>query len=200
VVVVVEGLHPPVAGLDREATGNALGGEQLVPVFLTVRQPILQVEGAVSKDLVAVGAGEALGVEGGRHRLQAVPSYFFSALAAVRSKETTIAILTVKLAFFLNKADVLEGLPAGLHGAEEVVRTPGLPHRRDERTLDRCLAASADGRPHPQLLLLQDPAPSPRSRDAAPGTTDLGSLGARVVQLVWDATVGSILHWHRRSI
>jgi len=77
VVVVVEGLHPPVAGLDREATGNALGGEQLVPVFLTVRQAVLQVEGAVSKDLVAVGAGEALGVEGGRHRLQAVLSSHF---------------------------------------------------------------------------------------------------------------------------
>ena len=40
--------------------------------FLAVWQPVLQVEWAVSKDLVAVGAGEALGVEGGRHRLQAV--------------------------------------------------------------------------------------------------------------------------------
>lgn len=33
VVVVVEGLHPPVPGLDGEAAGNALGGEQLVPVW-----------------------------------------------------------------------------------------------------------------------------------------------------------------------
>ena len=32
VVVVVEGLHPSVAGLDREAAGDALGREQLVPI------------------------------------------------------------------------------------------------------------------------------------------------------------------------
>ena len=31
-VVVVEGLHPSVARLDGEAAGDALGGEQLVPV------------------------------------------------------------------------------------------------------------------------------------------------------------------------
>lgn len=33
VVVVVEGLHPAVAGLDGEATREALGGEQLVPIW-----------------------------------------------------------------------------------------------------------------------------------------------------------------------
>jgi len=200
VVVVVEGLHPPVPGLDGEAAGNALGGEQLVPVFLAVWQPVLQVEWAVSKDLVAVGAGEALGVEGGRHRLQAVPSYFFPALAAVRGKESAVAILTVKLAFFLDKSDVLKGLPAGVHGAEEVARTPRLPHRRDERTLDRCLAASADRGPHPDLLLLKDALPSPWSGDAAAGTTDLRSPRTRVVQLVRQATVTTILHWHSRSV
>ena len=32
VVVVVEGLHPSVAGLDREAAGDTLGREQLVPI------------------------------------------------------------------------------------------------------------------------------------------------------------------------
>ena len=33
VIVVVQGLDPPVAGLDGEAAAHALGGEQLVPVF-----------------------------------------------------------------------------------------------------------------------------------------------------------------------
>ena len=40
--------------------------------FFTVRQAVLQVEGAVGKDLVAVGAREALRVEVRGHRLQAV--------------------------------------------------------------------------------------------------------------------------------
>lgn len=74
VVVVVEGLHPSVAGLDREAAGDALGREQLVPILFAVRQPVLEVEGRVGEDLAAVGAHEALGVERAVHRLQAVLS------------------------------------------------------------------------------------------------------------------------------
>ena len=40
--------------------------------FFTVRQAVLQVEGAVGEDLVAVGARKALRVEVRGHRLQAV--------------------------------------------------------------------------------------------------------------------------------
>jgi len=72
VIVVIESLHPAVARLDGEPAGDALGGEQLVPVLLTVGQPVLQVEGRVSEDLAAVGAGETLGVEVVSHRFQAV--------------------------------------------------------------------------------------------------------------------------------
>ena len=32
VVVVVEGLHPPVTCLDGEPAGDALGREQLIPI------------------------------------------------------------------------------------------------------------------------------------------------------------------------
>merc|ERR1711934_812525 len=60
VVVVVEGLHPSVAGLDREAAGDALGREQLVPILFAVRQPVLEVERRVGEDLAAVSAHEAL--------------------------------------------------------------------------------------------------------------------------------------------
>jgi len=74
VVVVVEGLHPSVAGLDREAAGDALGREQLVPILFAVWEPVLEVKGRVGEDLAAVGAHEALGVEGAAHRLQAVLS------------------------------------------------------------------------------------------------------------------------------
>ncbi len=98
-VVVVEGLHPAVAGLDGEAAGDALGREQLIPVcdkkkncahdnnknknnkvdlgpsaltVLAVGQAVLQVEGGVGEDLPAVGADEALGVERAVHGLQSV--------------------------------------------------------------------------------------------------------------------------------
>lgn len=74
VVVVVEGLHPSVAGLDREAAGDALGREQLVPILLAIGQPVLEVEGRVGEDLAAVGAHEALRVERAVHCLQAVLS------------------------------------------------------------------------------------------------------------------------------
>merc|ERR1712115_275223 len=74
VVVVVEGLDPPVAGLDGKAARDALGREQFVPVLFAVGQPVLEVEGRVGEDLAAVGAHEALGVERPAHRLQAVLS------------------------------------------------------------------------------------------------------------------------------
>jgi len=74
VVVVVEGLHPSVAGLDREAAGDALGREQLVPILLAVRKPVLEVERRIGEDLAAVSAHEALRVERAAHGLQAVLS------------------------------------------------------------------------------------------------------------------------------
>jgi len=77
VVVVVEGLDPPIPSLDGESTRDAFSGEQLVPVFFTVREAVLQIERTIGEDLVAVGAGETLGVEGGGHRLQAVLLFQF---------------------------------------------------------------------------------------------------------------------------
>lgn len=71
-VVVVERLHPSVAGLNGEPARHALGREELVPVLLAVRQPVLEVEGGVGEDLAAVGAHEALGVERAVHGLQGV--------------------------------------------------------------------------------------------------------------------------------
>ena len=48
-------------------------GKVLVQLtFFTVGQSVLEIERAVGEDLVAVGAGKALGVEVRRHRLQAV--------------------------------------------------------------------------------------------------------------------------------
>lgn len=44
VVVVVQCLNPAVSGLDRKSTAYALGGEELVPVFLAVRHSVFEVE------------------------------------------------------------------------------------------------------------------------------------------------------------
>jgi len=75
VVVVVQSLDPPVSGFDRESAGDALCCEQLVPIFFTVGKSILQIEGAVGEDLVAVGASKALWMEVRGHRLQTVLSF-----------------------------------------------------------------------------------------------------------------------------
>jgi len=75
VVVVVQSLDPPVSGFDRESAGDALCCEQLVPIFFTVGKSVLQIEGAVGEDLVAVGARKALWMEVRGHRLQTVLSF-----------------------------------------------------------------------------------------------------------------------------
>jgi len=75
VVVVVQSLDPPVSSFDRESAGDALCCEQLVPIFFTVGKSVLQIEGAVGEDLVAVGASKALWMEVRGHRLQTVLSF-----------------------------------------------------------------------------------------------------------------------------
>jgi len=41
VVVVAESLDPSVPRLDREAAGDALSGEQFVPIFFAVGKAVL---------------------------------------------------------------------------------------------------------------------------------------------------------------
>lgn len=43
-IVVVESLHPAVTGFYWEPAGYAFGGEELIPIFFTVRKPIFQIE------------------------------------------------------------------------------------------------------------------------------------------------------------
>jgi len=75
VVVIIKSLDPPVSSFNWESAGDALCCEQLVPIFFTVGQSVLQIEGAVGEDLVAVGARKALRMEVCGHRLQAVLSF-----------------------------------------------------------------------------------------------------------------------------
>jgi len=74
-IVVVKSLDPPVSSFDWESARHALRCEQLVPIFFTVGQSVLQIERAVGEDLVAVGARKALRMEVCGHSLQAVLSF-----------------------------------------------------------------------------------------------------------------------------
>jgi len=96
VVVTVEGLHPPVSSFNWKSARDAFGGEQLIPIFFTVGQPVLQVERRVGEQLAAVGAPEALGAEGGAHGLQAVPNDFLSAFLTAWRQIISIAVLAVE--------------------------------------------------------------------------------------------------------
>jgi len=75
VIVVVESLDPPVSSFDWKSAGDTLRCEQLVPIFFTVGQSVLEIEGAVGEYLVAVGASKAFRMEVRRHRLQAILSF-----------------------------------------------------------------------------------------------------------------------------
>ena len=41
VIVLIQRLYPSVASRDGESTSNALGGEEIIPVFLAVGKAIL---------------------------------------------------------------------------------------------------------------------------------------------------------------
>lgn len=62
-VVVGQCLYPTITSLDRETTGKALGGEQLVPVGLAIGLTFLQEEWAIAEQLAAVCASETLRME-----------------------------------------------------------------------------------------------------------------------------------------
>jgi len=126
VVVVVEGLHPSVSGLDRETAANTLCREEVVPVSLAVRQSVLQVECARPKDLPTVGTAEALRVELFTYGVQTIALDPLVALAADRGEVLLITVLTVECPLLLYEAHVDQWLLACVGGAHKVVRAPGL--------------------------------------------------------------------------
>lgn len=153
-IVVVEGLHPSIASFHGEAAGEALGGEELVPVGLAVGIAILQEEGRVAKDLAALAAGEALRMEVLANGIQAITlkgkgiiscQLLFliisqvkthldlaSALAAGGRQVLLEAVLAVQVALLLNEANILQRTTAVAVHADEVIRTPDAAQSRDE--------------------------------------------------------------------
>lgn len=142
VVVVVQRLHPLVAGLDGESAGEALGREQLVPVGLAVRVTLLQEERAVAELLAAVGALEALRVELLADGVEAVALHAGVALAADRGQELLEAVLAVQVTLLLDEADVGQRALAVAVVADEVIRAPDATQSGDEWSSDLLTAAA----------------------------------------------------------
>jgi len=76
-IVIVEGFHPPVPGFYWEPAGDTFCCEQLVPIFFTVGESILEIERRVCKNFTTIGAGKAFRVEVLAHGFQTVLSFHF---------------------------------------------------------------------------------------------------------------------------
>lgn len=142
VVVVVQGLHPLVAGFDGESAGETLGGEQLVPVGFAVGIAFLQEERAVSEQLSAVGTLEAIRMELLADGIQAITLDSGVALAAERGQELLEAVLAVQIALLLDESDVGQRAFAVAVVADEVIRAPDASESGDEWTSDLLIAAA----------------------------------------------------------
>lgn len=141
VVVVVQGLHPLVAGLDGESAGKALGREQLVPVGLAVRVAFLQEERTVSEQLSAVGTLEALRMELLADGVQAITLDSGVALAAEWGQELLEAVLAVQITLLLDESNVGQRALAVGVVADEVIRAPDASESGDEWTCHNLVIA-----------------------------------------------------------
>lgn len=142
VVVVVQGLHPLVAGFDGESAGEALGREQFVPVGFAVRVTFLQEERAVAEQLATVGTLEALRMELLADGVQAVSLNSGVALAADGGQELLEAVLAVQVTLLLHESDVGQRAFAVAVVADEVIRAPDAAESGDEWTSDLLTAAA----------------------------------------------------------
>lgn len=142
VVVVVHGLHPLVTGFDGESAGEALGGEQFVPVGFAVGIALLKEERAISEQLSAVGTLEALRMELFANGVQAVTLDSDVALAAEGGQELLEAVLAVQIALLLDETDVGQWTLAVTVVADEVIRAPDAAKSGDEGSSDLLVAAA----------------------------------------------------------
>lgn len=143
--VLIECLHPAIAGLDGELAPEALGLEHLLPVFGAVDFAILNVEAASANRLVTLHTEEAVHVEGVFNGVNHLPNNGVSALATARGQVLLIVLLTVEVGLLLHESDAHQLHPALRVGAHEVAGAPGLLQRSDERTSDGHPTSVTDG-------------------------------------------------------
>jgi len=145
VVVVIHGFNPTIARLDGVAACETLGREQLVPVSLTVGESVLQVEVAVAKQASAVSTGEAFRVELLTDGVQAISLDALLTPGADWRQVALEASLAVELFLLFHEADVSQRAPAVIHGAHEVLRTPGHAQGGHELAPNLAVACSTHG-------------------------------------------------------
>lgn len=141
VVVVVQGLHPLVTGFDGESAGEALGGEQIIPVLLAVGIALLQEERAVAKLLATVRALEALRMELLADGIQAIALNSAIAFRARWCQELLEAVLAVQVSLLLDETNVGQRTLAVSVVADEVIRTPDASQCGNEWTCDDLVIA-----------------------------------------------------------
>lgn len=144
VVVVVQGLHPLVTGFDGESAGEALGGEQIIPVLLAVGIALLQEERTVAKLLATVRALEALRMELLADGIQAIALNSAIAFRARWCQELLEAVLAVQVSLLLDETNVGQRTLAVSVVADEVIRTPDASQCGNEWTSDLLVTASAE--------------------------------------------------------
>jgi hypothetical protein len=72
VVIVIQCLNPSIAGFNREAAGEALCGEEFIPVRFTIGLAFLQEEWIVAEQFATISALEAFRMEFSADGIQAI--------------------------------------------------------------------------------------------------------------------------------
>lgn len=72
VIVVVQSFNPSVTSFDWEATSEAFGCEELIPIGLAVGFTFFQEEWTVAEKFATIGASEAFGMVVLSNSIQAV--------------------------------------------------------------------------------------------------------------------------------
>lgn len=134
VIVVVQSFNPSVTSFDWEATSEAFGCEELIPIGLAVRFTFFQEEWTVAEKFATIGASEAFGMVVLSNSIQAVTLNFIGAFATSWGQISFEAELAVEFTFLFNKANVLEWTTAIGVNAHEMVRAPDASESGDERS------------------------------------------------------------------
>jgi len=160
--ILGERLHPSITGRNRELTAHALGGEEIIPVLLTVGIAILQIERAVSKRILAVGAGKTIRMPLLVESIQTVPFDSLVAFVASRGKVRLVAVLAVKTILLFHESVLLEGALAESISAHKVVWTPGFVQSHNVLATNGLTAMTTKGNHSPRELTLQQSSATPR--------------------------------------
>jgi hypothetical protein len=110
VEVLAHGFNPFVSWFNREVTAGAHGLEHLGPVCFTVEFTLLNMELGASNWLITRSTQEAIRAEALVHCIYTFPNNSFVTFVTMRSKFSSIAILTVEDTTFVHKTNVQQFL------------------------------------------------------------------------------------------